>query len=53
VQLTATPSGGVVQVNSKTGEAIVTLSAVDYGYGEVGVLYMLWILVTMWAGMVQ
>ena len=50
--LIVTPSGGVVQVNNKTGGAIVTLSAVDCGYGEVGVLYMPWILVTMLAGMV-
>ena len=34
--LIVTPSGGVVQVNNKTGGAIITLSAVDYGYGEVG-----------------
>ena len=52
--LIVTPSGGVVQVNNKTGGAIVTLiSAVDCGYGELGVLYMPWILVTMLAGMVQ
>ena len=36
VRLTSTENGGAAVVYNKTGEGIVTLSADDYGNGEVG-----------------
>ena len=36
VALTASPNGGYVAVNNKTGEEIISLQVDDYGNGEVG-----------------